>query len=97
MLATCGAAGTGWASAGSTDPVRLTRVCVFCGSSLGADPAYAGTARGLGAELAARRIGLVYGGAGVGLMREVADACRAAGGEVTGVIPESPPCTSGRR
>jgi uncharacterized protein (TIGR00730 family) len=39
--------------------------------------------------LAARGIGLVYGGAGVGLMREVADACRAAGGEVTGVIPES--------
>jgi uncharacterized protein (TIGR00730 family) len=69
--------------------VRLTRVCVFCGSSLGADPAYADAARRLGEELAARAIGLVYGGAGVGLMREVADACRAAGGEVTGVISES--------
>jgi uncharacterized protein (TIGR00730 family) len=62
---------------------------VFCGSSLGADAAYAETARRLGEELAARAIGLVYGGAGVGLMREVADACRAAGGEVIGVISES--------
>ena len=69
--------------------MRLTRVCVFCGSSLGADPAYADAARRLGEELAARAIGLVYGGAGVGLMREVADSCRAAGGEVTGVISES--------
>jgi uncharacterized protein (TIGR00730 family) len=69
--------------------VRLTRVCVFCGSSPGADPAYADAARRLGEELAARAIGLVYGGAGVGLMREVADACRAAGGGVTGVISES--------
>jgi uncharacterized protein (TIGR00730 family) len=69
--------------------VRLARVCVFCGSSLGADPAYAEAARELGTELAVRGIGLVYGGAGVGLMREVADACRGAGGAVTGVIPES--------
>jgi uncharacterized protein (TIGR00730 family) len=69
--------------------MRLTRVCVFCGSSLGADPAYAAAAQELGTELAARGIGLVYGGAGVGLMREVADACRAAGGDVTGVIPAS--------
>jgi uncharacterized protein (TIGR00730 family) len=69
--------------------VRLARVCVFCGSSLGADPAYAVAARELGEELAAREIGLVYGGAGVGLMGKVADGCRAAGGAVTGVIPRS--------
>jgi uncharacterized protein (TIGR00730 family) len=69
--------------------VELQRVCVFCGSSVGARTAYAGAAASLGRELAARGIGLVYGGAGVGLMRVVAKACRAAGGSVTGVIPES--------
>jgi uncharacterized protein (TIGR00730 family) len=69
--------------------VELTRVCVFCGSSTGARRAYADAAALLGHELATRGIGLVYGGAGVGLMRVVAEACRAAGGSVTGVIPES--------
>ena len=64
-------------------------MCVFCGSSVGARTAYADAAASLGRELAARGIGLVYGGAGVGLMRVVAKACRAAGGSVTGVIPES--------
>jgi uncharacterized protein (TIGR00730 family) len=69
--------------------VELQRVCVFCGSSVGARTAYAAAAASLGRELAARGIGLVYGGAGVGLRRVVAKACRAAGGSVTGVIPES--------
>jgi hypothetical protein len=64
-------------------------VCVFCGSSIGARGAYADAAVSLGRELAGRGIGLVYGGAGVGLMRVVAEACRSAGGSVTGVIPES--------
>jgi uncharacterized protein (TIGR00730 family) len=67
--------------------MSLARVCVFCGSSFGARPAYVDAARALGAELAARGIGLVYGGAHVGLMGAVADACLAAGGAVTGVIP----------
>jgi uncharacterized protein (TIGR00730 family) len=67
----------------------LRRVCVFCGSSAGSRAGYAETAATLGRELARRRIGLVYGGAGVGLMRVVAQACRTAGGSVTGVIPES--------
>ena len=67
----------------------LPRVCVFCGSSIGARGAYADAAASLGRELAGRGIGLVYGGAGVGLMRVVAEACRTAGGSVTGVIPES--------
>jgi uncharacterized protein (TIGR00730 family) len=69
--------------------MSLRRVCVFCGSSPGVRPDYAGAARALGEELAARGIGLVYGGSHVGLMGTIADACRTAGGEVTGVIPAS--------
>ena len=67
----------------------MRSLCVFCGSSLGARPDYAATARLLGALLARRAVRLVYGGARVGLMRELADAVLHAGGEVTGVIPES--------
>jgi uncharacterized protein (TIGR00730 family) len=65
----------------------MKRVCVFCGSMPGHDPAYAEAARALGELLAARDLGLVYGGARVGLMGAVADAALAAGGEVLGVIP----------
>ena len=65
------------------------RICVFCGSSLGARPAYKDAAQALGRELAARDIGLVYGGASVGLMGATADACLDAGGEVIGVLPEA--------
>jgi len=67
----------------------MRRVCVFAGSSRGARPEYEGAALELGRVLAARRVGLVYGGARVGLMGIVADAVLAAGGEVTGVIPEA--------
>lgn len=66
----------------------MKRVCVYCGSSHGASPRYAEVARALGTTLAARGIGLVYGGGRVGLMGEVADAALAAGGEVIGVIPD---------
>jgi len=66
----------------------LSRVCVFCGSSEGARPAYAEAARRLGAELVARKIGLVYGGCAVGLMGVLADTVLGLGGEVVGVIPE---------
>ena len=62
-------------------------VAVFCASSPGHDPAFARTARALGAELAGRGVGLVYGGGRVGLMGAVADGCLEAGGEVVGVIP----------
>jgi uncharacterized protein (TIGR00730 family) len=62
------------------------RVCVFCGSSLGADPAYAEAARATGKLLAERRLGLVYGGGKIGLMGELADAALRHGGNVTGVI-----------
>ncbi|HEV7973227.1 TIGR00730 family Rossman fold protein [Amycolatopsis sp.] len=66
----------------------MNRICVFCGSSMGFDPAYAEQARALGKLLADRGIGLVYGGASVGTMGAVADGALAAGGEVIGVIPE---------
>lgn len=65
----------------------MRRICVFAGSSRGARPAYGEAARALGAELAARKLGLVYGGASVGMMGIMADAALAAGGEVIGVIP----------
>ena len=66
----------------------LRSVCVFSGSSPGARPSYAETATALGREVAARGMRLVYGGASVGLMGDVADAALAAGGEVVGVIPQ---------
>jgi uncharacterized protein (TIGR00730 family) len=65
----------------------LRRVCVFAGSSAGAHPEYLDAARALGSALAARRLTLVYGGAGIGLMGAVADAVLASGGEVIGVMP----------
>jgi len=68
---------------------KLKRICVFCGSSLGARPAYKEAAQRLGELLAERAIGLVYGGADVGLMGVIADAALAKGGEVIGVMPES--------
>jgi uncharacterized protein (TIGR00730 family) len=66
----------------------MRRICVFCGSSSGRDPVYAEQAAALGKLLAERGLGLVYGGASVGIMGAVADAVLAAGGEVTGVIPQ---------
>jgi uncharacterized protein (TIGR00730 family) len=66
----------------------VRRVCVFCGASSGRSPAYAEAARELGTELAARGLGLAYGGGRVGLMGAVADATLAAGGEAVGVIPQ---------
>ncbi|HMB61138.1 MAG TPA: TIGR00730 family Rossman fold protein [Xanthomonadales bacterium] len=66
-----------------------TSICVYCGSSLGASPAYHEAARQLGEELARRDIGLVYGGASVGLMGAVADAVLESGGRAVGVIPHA--------
>jgi uncharacterized protein (TIGR00730 family) len=65
----------------------VRRVCVFCGSSPGRDPRYAAQAAALARELAARGIGVVFGGGSVGLMGVLADQALAAGGHVTGVIP----------
>ncbi len=67
----------------------MKRLCVFCGSSPGARPAYVATALALGRLLADRGIGVVYGGASVGLMGAVADGALAGGGEVIGVIPRA--------
>jgi uncharacterized protein (TIGR00730 family) len=68
---------------------KLKRICVFCGSSVGARPAYVQAAQRLGELLAERGIGAVFGGGCIGLMGAVADAALAKGGEVIGVIPES--------
>jgi uncharacterized protein (TIGR00730 family) len=67
----------------------MRRLCVFCGSSGGARDVYADSARRLGCLLAERGLGLVYGGGHIGLMGVLADAARAAGGEVVGVIPQA--------
>src|SRR5215471_18265386 len=67
----------------------LKRVCVFCGSNVGARSAYVEAAESLGKLLVDRKMGLVYGGGKVGLMGKVADTVLAAGGEVIGVIPQS--------
>lgn len=67
----------------------LKRVCVFCGSSAGRRAEYREAAVALGEALAARGMGLVYGGGRVGLMGTVADAVLSCGGEVVGVIPDA--------
>lgn len=67
----------------------MKRICVYCGSSLGQNTDYRQAARALGHELAGRGIGLVYGGASVGIMGVVADAALERGGEVIGVIPRA--------
>jgi len=67
--------------------MTLKRICVFCGSSPGADPEFARAAERLGALLAQRKIGLVFGGGRVGMMGYLARAALEHGGEVIGVIP----------
>jgi uncharacterized protein (TIGR00730 family) len=66
----------------------MATICVFCGSSSGADPIFRGAAAALGAAIAADGHRLVYGGGHVGLMGVVADAALDAGGSVTGVMTE---------
>jgi uncharacterized protein (TIGR00730 family) len=61
---------------------------VFCGTNAGARPAYGIAARHLGRILAEQEIELVYGGASVGIMGELADAVQEHGGHVTGIIPQ---------
>jgi uncharacterized protein (TIGR00730 family) len=64
------------------------RLCVYCGSSPGRNPAFLQAANALGTAMAREGFGLVYGGGSIGLMGEVARAVLAAGGHVTGIIPE---------
>ena len=63
-------------------------VCVFCASSLGRDPSYSRLASEVGEIIAKSGMGLIYGGASIGLMGKVADATLENGGQVTGVIPD---------
>jgi len=66
----------------------FARICVFCGTNAGARPEYGAAARALGKLLAEENIELVYGGASVGIMGELADAVHEHGGHVTGIIPQ---------
>ena len=68
--------------------MKFKRVAVYCGSASGTDPVYLAEARTLGRAIADAGLGLVYGGASVGLMGAVADAALAGGAEVIGVLPE---------
>ena len=67
----------------------MKSVCVYCGSNEGRLPVYAEAARSLGSALVERGLGLVYGGASVGIMGVLADTVLSLGGRVTGVMPES--------
>lgn len=69
-------------------PFNGRSVCLFCGSSDGADPAFIQAARTFGATAAARQWRLVYGGGGVGLMGSAARSCHEAGGRVLGIMPQ---------
>jgi len=69
-------------------PKAIENAAVFCASADGVNPIYRTAAEELGKALATRNIGLIYGGARVGLMQAVADASLAHGGRVVGVIPE---------
>jgi uncharacterized protein (TIGR00730 family) len=66
----------------------MERVCVFCGSSPGARPAYAEATAEVARVLVGEGIGVVYGGGHVGLMGVLADTAMAEGGEVIGVMPQ---------
>jgi uncharacterized protein (TIGR00730 family) len=72
---------------GYAQPMR--RVCVFCGSSPGARPAYAEATAEVARLLVGEGIGVVYGGGHVGLMGVLADTAMAEGGEVIGVMPQA--------
>ncbi len=69
--------------------MKIKKICVYCGSSPGKNPAYSLAAAHLAKEMFKRGIGLVYGGAAVGVMGAVANAVLEAGGEAIGVIPKS--------
>jgi uncharacterized protein (TIGR00730 family) len=72
----------------SENPRNIRKICVYCGSGPGTDPAYVAAATAFGLILAKNRIGLVYGGGALGMMGALADSVIKHGGEVTGIIPE---------
>ena len=67
---------------------KIRKICVYCGSGPGTDPAFVESARAFGAVLAKNGIGLVFGGGSVGMMGTVSKSVLDHGGEVTGIIPE---------
>ena len=67
----------------------MKRLAIYCGSATPADPVYLDCAKQVGRTLAARGIGVVYGGGRLGLMGAIADSALGAGGEVIGVIPQA--------
>src|SRR6187551_3818613 len=77
-----------FATSSQTMNGKIRKICVYCGSGPGTDPAFVEAARGFGKILATNKIGLVYGGGAVGMMGEIAMAVLEHGGEVNGIIPE---------
>jgi uncharacterized protein (TIGR00730 family) len=67
---------------------KIEKICVYCGSGPGTNPAFVKSATDFGTIMAKNGIGLVYGGGDMGMMGTVADAVRAAGGRIDGIIPE---------
>ena len=67
---------------------KIEKICVYCGSGPGTDPAFVEAATAFGAILAKNGIGLVYGGGSIGMMGMLAKSVRDNGGHVTGIIPE---------
>lgn len=67
---------------------KIRSICVFCGASIGNDPAFFEAANELGSRMAERGLRLVFGAGNVGMMGTVADAVLDAGGEAIGVIPD---------
>ncbi|MCX7297020.1 MAG: TIGR00730 family Rossman fold protein [Hyphomicrobiales bacterium] len=67
---------------------KIAKICVYCGSGAGTDPAFVEAATALGIAMAKAGIGLVYGGGDAGMMGAVADAVRSNGGTITGIIPQ---------
>lgn len=70
------------------NPNKIRKICVYCGSGPGTDPAFVTAAHSFGKILAENSIGLVYGGGAVGIMGELSAAVLAHNGQVTGIIPE---------
>ena len=67
---------------------QIRKICVYCGSSPGTDPAFLTAAKRVGELLAQNQIGLVYGGGSGGLMGALATSVHDNGGDITGIIPE---------
>jgi uncharacterized protein (TIGR00730 family) len=72
----------------SNSPRKIRKICVYCGSGPGTNPAFVAAAREFGTALAKNGIGLVYGGGAIGMMGELSRAVSGNNGEVNGIIPE---------